>query len=340
GRPWYSTTAIAAEYPPARLTKLAGRRLQIVPKRPLGGPIGANYCSARSTTPPRAAISSKIRSGPHPASRASGASRASSRAWASSRPRWPTRASSRMRILYRTRVGLPPPGALNSIRLLRASTSARTPGAWTAKRSVSNVESFAASSLITPPPVPARSSRQHAGDQLQRQLDAVGGDVLVRHHPDGARSEGEELHSPPRHRLDESLRREPQWLGSHHDDVRLDLVDVDGPLPQGGDALRQTPGVCVVFREPVHHRVQSHEAGSGKNPDLAHATAVELAEASRPGNEGGGPHHHRADRGPQSLREGEHHPVGEGTVLRHGDAGCGRGVEDASAVHVQAQTML
>src|ERR1700739_1305851 len=106
-----------------------------------------------------------------------------------------------MRIRYRTSVGLPPPGAANSIRLLMASTSARTPGARRARRSVSNLASFSASSLIMPPPVSARWSRQHAGDLFQRHLDAFGGHVLVRHHPDGARPEREELDAPPRHAL-------------------------------------------------------------------------------------------------------------------------------------------
>src|SRR5690606_36404922 len=93
---------------------------------------------------------------------------------------------------------------------------------------------------------------------------------------------------------------------AEQDDVGVDGRRVDGDGVGGGQDLGEGPGVGVVGGQVVHVVVESVGGGGGEDAHLAHGPAEHAPVAAGPGDQVGGPRHHRPAGGAEAL--GERHP--------------------------------
>ena len=125
----------------------------------------------------------------------------------------------------------------------------------------------------------------------------------------------------------------PSCAGVDLDEVRLDLIEVDGNtcfVERLGERARAR----VVLGEPFDVVVERVDAGGRDDARLPHRSAEQvllppgaLDQLVRAGEQ-------RSERAPEPLREAERHRVEARRRSRRRDAGRNRGVEEACAVEV------
>ena len=130
--------------------------------------------------------------------------------------------------------------------------------------------------------------------------------------------------------------REDQLRRVDLDEVRLDLIEVDGNTCFV-ESLGERASERVVLGEPFDVMVERVHAGGRDDPRLPHRSAEEVLLAPgafhplvRAGEQ-------RSERAPEALRETERHRVEARRDLGRRDAERNRGVEEACAVQVHRE---
>lgn len=174
-------------------------------------------------------------------------------------------------------------------------------------------------------------------DGGERGLDVGAGDAVM----GGGAKSARAAHLKEDTRL-AGAGREQSGVGAVGREVKDDHVGADGggverDARKIGEGFGKVAGVRMILGEPVHHGLEGDDPGGGKDADLAHAAADELAGAAGFGNKGSPPGEDGAGGGGETFGEAELDGVGvagEGADVHvQGDGG----VKDARAVGVDGE---
>ena len=132
---------------------------------------------------------------------------------------------------------------------------------------------------------------------LQGDIDAIRRDVLVTDQTQvPAMGNG---HTRFTDMIEDRLPIARWQAGKDH--VGLAAFQVDFEAGQFGQALRQTPGIGVIFGQAFNIVLERIKPACCQYPCLTHGAAQQFALAPRPGNHISGPGQNRADRRTKAL---------------------------------------
>jgi MFS family permease len=188
-------------------------------------------------------------------------------------------------------------------------------------------------------PAALRRAPERAVDPRHRIVDRGLVVVPVGHQPEVMRRPPAREHAGRGQAGERLVGRQPgaAVVGVHH--VGLHRGQVHPQPRHRHEPLRQPSRHAVIVRQPLHHRLQRHDARRRDHARLPHAAAEPLPHLPRTLHEIPRPREDRPHRAGEALGEAHRHRVHVAGVLGHRHPRRDRGVEDPRPVEVHRQAL-